>query len=197
VVVGEIDHPGLDERLFLENRVLDPGAGLSQRLRDLPRLPSLSIKELPHGLLHLVVAQRLGLADQQHHVLRQFVPFLDYSGEGVGDVIQVNEGLSPANVAGIDMAYQLALVDARDLLAEKGRVAQIVVDAGEPSDRDGNVAVLLTDKRLGLDLRQWIWPARVEWRIFADSLARVRGRVHEHRARKNELLDLERPQLLQ
>ncbi len=143
-------------------------------------------------VLHVLVAERVGLADQERQLCRQIAPPLDQPGHGFGEVVEMEERLVRAKHPGIEMSRQAMLVDARDLLGDERRMAVIVVDAGEPEEGDGDGAMLLTEQPLGPDLRFRIGPGRLDRRILVDRLVRPIGRpVHQHGAGEGELLDLE------
>src|SRR5437867_2407218 len=63
VIIGEIDHPGLDERLFARHMVLQPSSGFREGLRNGLRLPLLAVNESAEGTLQVVVAHGVWLTD--------------------------------------------------------------------------------------------------------------------------------------
>src|SRR5207245_4566703 len=83
VVVGEVNHPGLDERLLARHMVLEPRSGLGERLWNRPRLPVLAVDEAGEGTLKLVVAQRFRLADQEAPARAGPAPELRHPAQGL------------------------------------------------------------------------------------------------------------------
>ena len=142
-------------------------------------------------VLERVVADRVGLADQDLGFGRQLVAAVDGAAEGVEHVLAVEHRLADERGARIEMALEVALVDARDLLGERRHRRVLVVDAGEAQQHVGDLPVLGADHLLGRRLRFRIGPAGLDRLTLVDALARLAGRVHEHRARIDELLDLE------
>ena len=65
MVVGDIHLPGPDEGIFAENVVLNPGAGLREGLRYLPRLPRLAVNQAADFDLQIAVAHDLRLPQQE------------------------------------------------------------------------------------------------------------------------------------
>src|SRR5262245_48361038 len=99
-------------------------------------------------------------------------------------------GLPRAQIARIDVGREVVLIDSRNLVSEKGVVAEIIIDPGRPQIDDGNLAPFLMNKPLCFDLRGTVRQARFEWPVFVDQLSRPGSTVHEHRTCENELLDL-------
>jgi hypothetical protein len=90
--------PRFDERFLVQHLVLQPSARFGQGLWDFASLPFFCVKELPNEPLHGVIAERLGLANQQGQFLRQLGVFFDQPSEGGRDVIYMHErsGAAPA-----------------------------------------------------------------------------------------------------
>jgi hypothetical protein len=70
--------PRFDERFLVQHLVLQPSARFGQGLWDFASLPFFCVKELPNEPLHGVIAERLGLANQQGQFLRQLGVFFDH-----------------------------------------------------------------------------------------------------------------------
>jgi hypothetical protein len=193
VVVRAIDHPRLDERLLAGEVIQHPGARLRQRRQrggDLDGLHRLAVDQPRERVLELVVAQRLRLAEQQRELRWQLRASLDDPFDGVDEIVHVQESLAVRRRARVEPTGEVALADALDLLRQRDRVTEIVVDAGDAQQHGRNVAALVTNELLGPDLRCRIRPGRLDRPILVDELAGLGRPVHEHRAREDELLDL-------
>src|SRR5581483_8657252 len=117
-------------------------------------------------------------------------PF-DHHLNGIDEVIHVDERLAMGRAAGIEATGEAPLVDPLNLVRERNRVAEIVIDAGYAEQHGRDIAALLADDLLRADLRFRIGPGRLQWPVFIDELSRLGGAMHEHRAREHELLDHE------
>ena len=95
------------------------------------------------------------------------------------------------------MTHQRALENVGNLLRQEDRARVFVVHAGQPQNRDRNLAALVVQHLLGRELRSRIWRSRIERRILIDLLPALSRRVHQQRARKDQALDLERLQRMQ
>jgi hypothetical protein len=201
VIVGHIDHEWPNERFlalverigdnWLE-RLLRPSAHLGQRLGHFDGGPvGLAVDRLADRVLDRVVAHRLRFTDQEGDLPWQLRPPVDDPAEGVDHVVLVQHALADLGVAGVQPALQVALVDAGDLLGERGHGGAVVVQPGEVQQGDGDPAVFLSDHRLRLGLRSRIGPFRLERLALVDALARPTRTVNQHRAGIDELFDLE------
>ena len=72
--------------------------------------------------------------------------------DGIHEVIQMHEGLPMRSAAGVEVARELALVYALNLVGQRDRVAEIVIDAGDAQQHCGDITALLPDELLGADL---------------------------------------------
>ena len=142
MIVGQVDHPRLDEGLLTREVILDPCAGLGHGLRDLGRLPLLSVDETTDRPLDVVVTQCLLFTDEQNEFGRQLLSSLDGQSQGFHDVIQMNERLAMRDVTRKDPTGQSALVNALDLVGEWNGMAAIGIDASDAEDGRRNVAPL-------------------------------------------------------
>jgi hypothetical protein len=202
VIVGHVDHERPDERLLaLIDRIrhdrlrqlLKPGAGPRQCLRHGDRGPFvLAVHQAADRLLERAVADRVRLANQDRDVVRQALAPIDHPAEAIDHVVPVDEGLAGAEIAGIEMALDVALVDPRDLLREGRHGGAVVVQTREVEQDVPDRAMLLPDHRLGRRLGLGIGPFRRDRRLLVDPLAGFARRVHQHRSRVDELADLER-----
>ena len=89
------------------------------------------------------------------------------------------------------MALQVALADAGDLVGERGDDCLVIVEAGEAEDGERDGAVMVPDDLLRRRLGLRVGPFGMEWPVLVDRLARRAGLLDQHRARIDELLDLE------
>ena len=121
--------------------------------------------------------------------------FLDLTGGGYELQALTHQRLaSTRGAAWEDAARDLALEDALDLMRDRDRMAAVVVDAGDAQEHERHIASVGAEELLRPDLRLRVGPRRRERRLLADSLPRLRRCLHQHRARKHELLDVEVPQ---
>src|SRR5436309_11773021 len=70
-------------------------------------------------------------------------------------------------------------------------MAVVVVHAGDAKGDDGNSSAFTPNQILGGDFRPWIIPLWIERPVLVDALAGFAGCMNEHRAGKDELLDVE------
>ena len=75
---------------------------------------------------------RSGLADQQRELFGKPIPSIDQAQDGLGKILSMDERLRGAQHARVEMGGQPMLIDACDLLGEKGGAAIVFVDAGDP-----------------------------------------------------------------
>ena len=191
MVVGAVDHPRHDEPLLSGQVGQHPGARLRQgrqRGGDRDGFHAGTADQARDGVLQLVVAEHLRLAEEERKLRRKCGPALHDALDGVHQVIHVHEGLAVRRRAGVEPAGEVTLIDALDLVRQRDRVAQVVVDAGDAQQHGRDVASLVADELLGPDLRRRVRPGRLERPVFREELARLPRPVHEHRAREDELL---------
>ncbi len=109
----------------------------------------------------------------------------------------MHEGLAVGRVAGEDMAEPLPLVDALDLVGQRGNFAIVAIDASQAQDDCGNPPALaahhLFRRHLGLRIR----PFRRQFGRFVERHAGPGRGVDQHGAGVDELLDFETLQGLQ
>ena len=82
-------------------------------------------------------------------------------------------GLSRAQVAGIYVGREVVLIDSRNLVSEKGVVAEVVIDSGRPQINDGNLAPFLMDEPLRFDFRGTVRQNSIRAASFRQSNLRV------------------------
>ena len=109
VVVGHRDHEGFDERRFAcVDRVRDdrlelalrPRAGGGDRLRHAQRRPIIhAVHEIADLVLQRVIADRVGLADQQLGFGRQHIAAVDDAAERFEHVVAVKHRLTDQRAA--------------------------------------------------------------------------------------------------
>jgi hypothetical protein len=194
MVVGAVNHPRLDERVRAGQFLHYPRARLCQRrerARHFQGLPLVPVDQARERVLELVVDERLGLAQQQRQLGRQRGAALDHPRNGVHQIVQMHERLSVRPAAGIEPARQLPLRDALNVMRQRNRVAEIVVDAGDAQEHGRNLTALLPDESLGENLRRRVRPCWLQRPVFIDELPRLSRAMHEHGAREDKLLDLE------
>jgi hypothetical protein len=172
-----------------------PGADLGEQRRNLERPPRLAVECAGDDVLQFAVADGVGFADEHWVALRQSVTPLDHPHEGVHGVVDVHEGLTDVGIGRIEVARRPFAVDALDLVGDRGRVAVLVVGAGDANDhlRARDVAMLV-DHRFGPHLRRRVRPRLDDRVALVDLLAGFGGLVDQHRRREHELFDVERSQ---
>ena len=193
MVVRAVDHPRLDETLLSRYVVQHPGARFRDRrqhARDLDRLLTGAADQARDGVLQLVVSERFGLAEQQRHLRRKLAAALHDLLDGVDQVVHVQERLAVRGRPGVDPAGQVLLGDPLNLLRQRYRMREVVIDAGDAQEHGPDVAPLVMDELFGPHFRLGVGPRGLDRRIFRDELARLDRTVDEHRAREDELLDL-------
>ena len=104
----------------------------------------------------------------------------------------MNHRLACADIARVEAALQLALIDARDLLGERGHARLFVVQPRQAQDAVWDAPVLVTDNALGVGFGFRVGPARFDRLVLIDRLAGAAGAMDEHGAGVEELLDVER-----
>src|SRR5713101_7401814 len=82
MIVGQVDHPRFDEGLLTRDVIVDPRARFGHGLRDLRRLPLLSVDETTDRPLDVVVTQSLLFPDEQDEFRLQLVSSLDGQPQG-------------------------------------------------------------------------------------------------------------------
>jgi hypothetical protein len=132
VVVGNIDHPGSNEGILAEEILLHPGPRLGEGFGDLACLPDLAMQQPSDLGLKIAVANDIRLAEKQRLLQGERVASVDQARDRVEEVVQVEKGLPGLQIAGIDVAGGIPLVDAHNLVGEKGVAAEAVIDAGRP-----------------------------------------------------------------
>lgn len=118
----------------------------------MPGFPILVMDQPAKLLLQGSKAKRFGLAKKDWLFRRQLLAPLHNSLQGVCKVVEMQIWLSGVEIARIDVADELTLVNASDLAGQKGRVAHIVVNAGGAHHDRWNGATLLADQCFGADL---------------------------------------------
>ena len=155
MVVRAVDHPRLDEPPLSGDVVQHPGARLRegrQRGGDRDGLRAGAADQARDGVLQLVIAERLRLAEEERDLRRKCGPALHDALDGVHQVIHVHEGLAVRGRAGVEPTREVTLVDALDLVRQRDRVAPVVVDAGDAQQHGRDIASLVADELLGPDL---------------------------------------------
>ena len=201
MVVGHGDHEGADEgqlapvegvghhRLQL---ALHPGARRRQGLGHAQRAPVLrAVHQRAQGVLQHLVAHGIGLADQQFGAAGQLLAPVHRQPQGSQHVFAVQRRLAHEQAAGVEVALQVALVDAGHLLRHRGHHGLRVVHPRQAQHDAGDVPVLFAQHRLGSGLRLGVGPGRCQRLCLVDVLAGAAWRMHEHRAGVQELAHLE------
>ena len=151
----------------------------------------LNAQEAAYLALQFAERRRFGLPEQDRRFRRQALPALHDGEQRVRQVIEMQERLTCVEVARIEMAHQLAFVDAGDLVGQESRVAHVVVDARRTRQDHRNRASLLPDQLHRTNLRRAVGKLRVKRPVFVDGHALPAGRMDKHRAGKHELFQLE------
>ena len=191
VVVGAVDHPRFDESFLAGDLILQPGAELGHRCRNAVRFVRLTADQPHECVLQFVVAQRLGLTDQDRSLRRQLGAAINGALDGINYILKMDVGLPMRDFTGIQTSGKLSLVDALDLMRQRRRMAEIVVDARHAQDGRRYVAALGVDDLFGADLRLRVSPGRTQGPVLVNELARFDRPVHQHRTGENELFDVE------
>ena len=80
----------------------------------------------------------------------------------------MEKGLPGLQIARIDVAGGIPLVDAHNLVGEKSVAAEAVIDAGRPDIDNRDRPVLLVYQPLRLDFGNPVRQVRLQRRVFVD-----------------------------
>ncbi len=152
VVVCHSHHERLDERpLALVERignewldlVLRPGAHCRNGLWHAQSRPFLgAVNQISDLVLERVISEGLLFADQDHRSRRNLLPPVNGTAEGIEHVVPVKHRLADGRRARIEMALEIALIDAGDLVGECRHRSLLVVKPGEMEQHIGNASML-------------------------------------------------------
>ena len=184
-----IDRIG-DDRFELGLR---PGARRRNRSGQADRRPfRLAVDQLAEAVLQIVIADRFFLADQDRCAAFQCLAPIDCAPDRVDHVFAVEHRLPRIGIARIEMAFEIAGVDARDLLRERRHHRCFVVNTRQPQQRIGDGPMMLGNRSLCFGLGFGIGPARLDRLVLVDRFAGLAGRVDQHGTGIDELPDIER-----
>ena len=80
MIVRFLDHPWFDELVVPEHLVLDPDACKGHGFRNTNRLPILTMQPLTDNVLHVGVAKRFRLTDEEGQLSWKLISALDQPG---------------------------------------------------------------------------------------------------------------------
>ena len=83
---------------------------------------------------------------------------IDRQLNGIHQIIQMNERLPVRSAARVEVARELALVDALNLVRQRDRVAAVAIHSSDAQQRCRDITVLLPNKLLGANFRLWVRP---------------------------------------
>lgn len=130
---------------------LRPSAGGSDRLGQAQCGPVfLAVDEIADFVLQRVIAQRLRLANQHFGGIGQLAAAIDRAHEGIDHIVAMEHRLPDQGRGRIEVALQVALVNAHDLVGQGGHHHALVVDACQPQNGIRHGAALAADDFLGL-----------------------------------------------
>ena len=152
VVPGDVDHPGPDETVLVEDGGFRPGSGPGGGLGNGEGFPCLVMDQPTQIALDFVIGHHIGLAEQDRKDLGKIGASIDHPLDGGHQIIEVQGGLAGGQTARIDPRAGPLLVDAGDLLGQEGGVTAVVIDAGRPQEDGGNLAAFFADQGLGENL---------------------------------------------
>ncbi len=164
---------------------------MGEALRHRARRPVLIVDQASKRLLQFAIGHHVIFAEKNRPFTGKLAPPVDDSLDPVEQILKVQIWLSGVEVTGIDAGARPLLVNSRDLLCQKRRMAFIVVYARRPHEDRIDVAALLADQLLGADLRFAVGQIRVQRRGLVDQPAALDGGMGQHRAHEHELVDFE------
>ena len=135
------------------------------------------------------VAARFGASAPLPHIPRPHVIGDELSGLHA-EVFEVHQGLSAGGIAWEDVAFELLLVDPRNLLRNGQGMALLIVDTRDAQDHCRNRSALLTDDFFGAELGLRIRPCGPGRRLLRQEFSLVRRLHHEQTAGEDELLEV-------
>jgi hypothetical protein len=118
--------------------------------------PIRAVNQSPDLRLQLAVAYRVSFAEKERQLGREFLASFDELEHGIRQVLQMEEGLSDAKVAWIN------------LVRDKRIAAEVVIHSGRPQIDHRDLTALVIDEALRFDLRRPIRQLGFEWPIFRD-----------------------------
>ena len=155
-------HERLDERpLALVERVgnerldlvLGPGPYCRNSLWHTQGGPVLgTVNQIADFVLERVISEGLLFADQDHRSRRNFLPPVNGAAEGIKHVVPVEHRLPHCRRARINIALEIAFVDAGDLVGERRHRCLLIVEPGEMEQHVGDASMLFADYLLGCRL---------------------------------------------
>ena len=131
--------------------------------------------------LKLGIAQRFFLADQDGDFVGQLASTSNGEAYRFNNVVEMHEALPTRGIAGEHPACEPALVNALDLVGQRNRFALIRVHAGDSQDDGADAAMVSMNYFFRTHFGLRVIPLRLQRPIFVDPLARIAGRMHQHR----------------
>jgi len=132
---------------------LNPGSRLGNRLRQDKGAPLLlAVKQIPQPVLQLFVAHHRGLPGQQGTVRWHLAAPVDTAFENLQHVFQMNKRLAGIQIAGVQVGFHVAFIDAGNLVSQCRDGAGFVVEARQVQQGVGNALAVLPNHlfRFGL-----------------------------------------------
>ena len=142
-------------------------------------------------VLQLIVTERVWLAEQDGHIVRERGTPLNRQCDGVDEIIHVHERLTMRGAARIHATRKLPLEDALNLMRQRDRMPAIVIDASNAQQHRTHAATFVANELLGSHLRLGVGPSRLNRPVLGDELAQRGRTMDEHGAGEHELFDLE------
>lgn len=119
---------------------------------DSDRGPVLPVQSLTNDVLDLGVAECLRLPDEERQLGRELATAIDDAGDCVRQVLDVNERLAGAQHPWIKVSCEPMLINSSDLFGDEGRMAEVVVDAGDAQEYGRDAAAPLAQRCFRSDL---------------------------------------------
>lgn len=89
MVVGNIDHPGPNKRVFIQQVLLDPRASLGEGFRHLPGHPAFAVDQPADLVLQLAVAHHIPFAEKKRQLGGHPLAVLYEARHSVHEIIKV------------------------------------------------------------------------------------------------------------
>ena len=190
VIAGNIHHPRANEGIFAEDPVFCPSPQFRRLSRNVPCHPILVVQLTRNQPLQFAEGDGFRLPQQNGKDIRQGLAAIDNTFNGIEQVVEVQERLPACEVPRVDLSAHPFLVDARDLLSEKGGMALIVVNPGRSQENEFLVSLLLMQHRFCADFRGAVGKFGIERRVFVYRVSGGGRGMGQHGGGENELFQL-------